>query len=128
MNYSQIVKATPALGELKKLRLPYSTARDVHKMHKTIEAEYKFFAEEEAKLINEYAEKDENGKPKVTPDGRVTFETLKNRNAYAEKLAELGKTDVKIEIPFISISAAEIGEQLIAPETIEALEEFIEFE
>lgn len=128
MNYSQIIKAVPALGELKKLRLPYATARDIHKMYKTLEAEYQFFAQEEAKLIRELAAKDEKGNPKVSSDGRITFADMGARNEYGKRLAELGATDAQIEIPFITISAEEIGEQLIAPETIEALEGFITFE
>ena len=118
----------PALAELKKMRLPYDTARDVHKMYKTLEAEYQFFAQEEEKLIAEYAEKDKNGKPKITDNGRVTFADIKTKIAYSERLAELGATDAKVEIPFISLSGSDIGEQRIAPETIEALEDFITFE
>lgn len=128
MNYSKIIKAMPALAELKKLRLPYDTARDVHKMHKTLEAEYQFFAQEEEKLIKEYAEKDKSGKPKISESGRITFSNIKAKIAYSERLAELGNTDAKIEIPFISLSGSDIGGQLIAPETIEALEDFITFE
>ena len=125
MNYSQIIKAAPALGELKKLRLPYTTARDIHKMYKTLEAEYQFFAQE---LIRELAAKDEKGNPKVSSDGRITFADIATRDEYHKRLAELGETDAQIEIPFITISAEEIGEQLIAPETIGALEGFITFE
>ena len=128
MNYSQIIKAAPALGELKKLRLPYTTARDIHKMYKTLEAEYQFFAQEEAKLIKELAAKDGKGNPKVSGDGRITFADIATRDEYHKRLAELGETDAQIEIPFITISAEEIGEQLIAPETIGALEGFITFE
>ena len=128
MNYSQIIKATPALAELRKLRLPYAAARDIHKMYKTLEAEYQFFAQEEAKLIKVHAAKDDKGAPKVSENGRITFENLKAKAAYSEKLAELGATDAKIELPFITLSAEAIGEQLIAPETIDALEGFIAFE
>jgi len=128
MNYSQIIKATPALAELKRLRLPYAAARDIHKMYKTLEAEYQFFAQEEAKLIKEYAAKDEKGNPQITESGRITFESVSAKAAYSEKLAELGTTDANIEIPFITLSAEAIGEQLIAPETIDALEGFITFE
>lgn len=128
MNYSQIIKAVPAIGELKRLRLPYATARDIHKMYKTLEAEYQFFAQEEAKLIRELAAKDEKGNPKVSSDGRITFADIATRDEYHKRLAELGETDAQIEIPFITISAEEIGEQLIAPETIGALEGFITFE
>lgn len=128
MNYSQIIKAAPAIGELKKLRLPYATARDVHKLHKLLESEYQFFAQEEAKLIKELAAKDGKGNPKVSGDGRITFADMEARNEYGKRLAELGATDAQIEIPFITISAEEIGEQLIAPETIGALEDFITFE
>lgn len=128
MNYSQIIKAVPAIGELKRLRLPYATARDIHKMYKTLEAEYQFFAQEEAKLIRELAAKDEKGNPKVSSDGRITFADMEARNEYGKRLAELGATDAQIEIPFITISAEAIGEQLIAPETIGVLEDFITFE
>ena len=97
-------------------------------MYKTLEAEYQFFAQEEAKLIRELAANDEKGNPKVSSDGRITFADIATRDKYHKRLAELGETDAQIEIPFITISAEEIGEQLIAPETIGALEGFITFE
>ena len=128
MNYSQIIKAIPALVELKKMRLPYSIARDIHKMHKTFEAEFQFFAQEEAKLVNEYATKDENGNPRITNEGRVSFENMEIKNKYSARIAELGATDAKIEIPTIKLTSADIGNELISAKTIEALEGVITFE
>lgn len=128
MNYSKIVKAMPALVELKKMRLPYDIARDVYKMYKMLEVEYQFFAQEESKLVREYAEKDENGNPKVSANGTITFPNIKTKIEYSERLAELGATDSKAEVSFISISGPDIGGQLITPETIGALEGFVIFE
>ena len=128
MNYSQIIKAIPALVELKKMRLPYSIARDIHKMHKTFEAEFQFFAQEEAKLVNEYATKDENGNPRITNEGRVSFENIETKNRYSARIAELGAMDAEIEIPAIKLTSADIGNELISAKTIEALEGVITFE
>ena len=128
MNYAKIVKAMPALVELKKMRLPYDTARDVYKMYKVVETEYQFFAQEEGKLVMEYAAKDENGNPKIAANGTITFPNIKTKIAYSERLAELGATDSKAEISCISVSGSDMGGQLITPETICDLEGFVIFE
>lgn len=128
MNYSQIIKAIPALGELKKIRLPYTTARDIHRLDKALESEFQFFAQEEAKLISDYAAKDGNGKPAVTGEGRITFENAEAKAKYQERIAELGALDAKIDIPTISLSSKDIGNELISAKTIEALEGIITFE
>ena len=127
MNYSQIIKAMPALGEVEKLRLPYPIARDIHRILQTFAAEYQFFAQEEAKLINELGAKDENGNPQIA-DGRITFESVEAKNKYNERITELGETDANVEIPCVTLTAAELGDERISANTIEALDGIINFE
>ena len=127
MNYSQIVKAFPALAELKKLRLPYAKARDIHKAHKALESEFQFFAAEEAKLINEFAAKGENGTPQIA-DGRITFANAETKSKYIARITELETTEADVEIPCVTLTGAEIGDELISAKTIEALECIITFE
>lgn len=126
MNYSRIVKATPALAEMENLRLPYPVARDIHKIRQALAPEYQFFAKEEAKLIKELAAKDENGNPQIA-DGRITFESVEDKDKYNKRIAELGETDAGVEIPCITLTSAEIGDERISAKTIEALEGIINF-
>lgn len=128
MKYEKIIKAAPALGELKRLRLPYATARDIYTAHKTLEAEFSFYLEEERKLVSEFAVKDENGNPKITSGGFVSFSNIAERNKYNERRAELCDMDANIELPTIKLTVEEMGNQLISPETMEALEGIVIFE
>ena len=127
MNYSQIIKATPALTDLKQLRLPYSVARDIYIAHKKLDTEFLFFVQEEKKLVDALAAKDADGNPIISPSGRVSFPDVEAKNKYEKLRAELGAQEIEIELPTITLSCDDFGEQLISPETIEALENIISF-
>lgn len=127
MTYESIIKVFPAIKELRKLRLPYDKTKVIYDMRKLLEPEYNFFLEEEAKLINEFSSKNENGEPRITSNGLIMFDTLKDRQRYNEKIEELRKTDCEIPIRNITITKDDIGKQLIAEETLENLEGFVTF-
>lgn len=128
MTYASIVKAFPAIGELRKMMLPYQKSKKINNLRKEIEAEHQFFGQEEMKLVREYAEKDESGNPKVLDGGRITFGSAERMNEYARKIAELKATESDVEFSAVTLTEKDMGECAIAPETIEALEGFVIFE
>lgn len=128
MNYLKIVKSMSALQEMMQMRLPYAKAKVVYKTYKNFEDEYKFFVQEEIKLVNEFAAKDEQGKPIVYKDGTVKFDNIESKNKYEAKLSELGDLKSDIQIKPIILTETDIGEQIISPEIMGKLEGIISFE
>lgn len=128
MNYLKIVKSMSALQEMMQMRLPYAKAKVMYKIYKIFEDEYKFFVQEEIKLVNEFAAKDEQGKPIVYKDGTVKFDNIESKNKYEAKLSELGALESDIQVKPIVLKEADIGEQVISPETMGKLEGIISFE
>lgn len=128
MNYLKIVKSMSALQEMMQMRLPYAKAKVMYKIYKNFEDEYKFFVQEEIKLVNEFAAKDEQGKPIVYKDGTVKFDNIESKNKYEAKLSELGALKSDIQIKPIVLTEVDIGEQIISPEIMGKLEGIISFE
>ena len=128
MNYMKIVNSMSALQGMTQMRLPYAKARDIYKMYKKFEEEYNFFIQEEIKLVNEFGEKDEQGKPIVYKNGTVKFSDIESKNKYEAKLTELGAQESDIQVKPIGLKEADIGEQVISPETMCKLEGIISFE
>ena len=128
MNYLKIVKSMSALQEMMQMRLPYAKAKVMYKIYKNFEDEYKFFVQEEIKLVNEFAAKDEQGKPIVYKDGTVKFDNIESKNKYEAKLSELGDLKSDIQIKPIVLTEVDIGEQIISPEIMGKLEGIISFE
>lgn len=117
-----------ALQEMMQMRLPYAKAKVMYKIYKNFEDEYKFFVQEEIKLVNEFAAKDEQGKPIVYKDGTVKFDNIESKNKYEAKLSELGALKSDIQIKPIVLTEVDIGEQIISPEIMGKLEGIISFE
>ena len=128
MNYMKIVNSMSALQGMPQMRLPYAKARDIYKMYKKFEEEYNFFIQEEIKLVNEFGEKDEQGKPIVYKNGTVKFSDIESKNQYEAKLTEVGAQESDIQVKPIVLKEADIGEQVISPETMGKLEGIISFE
>lgn len=128
MNYSKLTQAIRPLNEVRKLKLPYAKAKQVYKLFKVFESEFSFFQQEEAKLIETYALKGEDGKPKMDAPGIITFENIEDKNAYLGEMEKLSTAEVDIEIPRIVLTEEDIGNQIVTPEMLEKLEEIIIFE
>ena len=128
MNYMKIANSMSALKEITQLRLPYVKARDVYRIYKAFEEEYNFFAQEEIKLVSEFAEKDANGNPCVTSNGVIKFKDATTKMEYVAKFSELGLQESDMKFKPVILYAEEIGEQIISPETINRLEGIISFE
>ena len=128
MKYSQIVKITPALDELRKLHIPYGKARDIHRIYKRLETEFTFFAQEESKLVKKYAIKGENGEPLITENGFISFADMNAKKKYSEEIAKLNELETEISITPVTLTADEIGEQTMRPDSIDKLEGVIIFD
>lgn len=98
MKINELLNAYPALNRLydKKFK-DYNTVRRIVKLKNTVDTEIKFYSEQERKLVEQYALRDEYGNPKITDGNKVEFENTETKYAYDEEIKKLIDVDVAIE-------------------------------
>ena len=99
-NQELINFANTALGDK---HMPVKISYAIHKNAAAIEPALKAYDEVRKGLINQYAEKDGDGKP-IVEDGKYTIE---NAEAFNADIAELNAEEAEIEIQKVSISEFE---------------------
>lgn len=102
MKLYEIVNAKNAFKQLTGLRFTsFSKSRDIAKTYIRIDEEYKFFVDEQLKLINEHVARDENNKPKIQ-NGNFVFDNMEAKQHYEVDLQMLLDTEmadfVKIDL------------------------------
>ena len=83
--------------------LPVRISYAIHKNAASIEPALKAYDEVRKKLIEQYAEKDGEGKP-IIADGKYIIE---NAEAFNADMAELNTEEVEIEVHKVSVSEFE---------------------
>lgn len=127
MTYLAIVKAIPALDELKKMSFPVAKAKDIFQLRKKLESERVFFAEEERKLIEQFAARNEDGEP-IIEGTKISFDNEADCTEYCRRMSDLSNTDSELPIDTVILSVKDFGHQKISPELLENLEGFVELE
>ena len=121
MKQEKINRAYNSLSKLVEYNLPLKKARGIYKLMKSVEDAYQFAANEERKYLSEY-------KGVIKDDNTITFETPTDCSAFQDRLAELIRMDVDIEIDTVVLTEQDIGEQKLMPMDIYNLEGFVIFE
>jgi hypothetical protein len=90
-----------------------------------IEEEYKFFVDEQLKIINEHVARDENNKPKIQ-NGNFIFDNMEEKQHYEVDLQMLLDTDIA---DFVKIDLSEKDfikpTDIPTPDTMIQLDSFI---
>lgn len=120
MKYGDVIRAYRAVGELKALKLPYKKARAVYEAAKQLETEFTFYAEQERKEVNEYAQKGADGKP-IINGSRITFVSGDDARDYAEAIRTLNETEIQAEIKRVTLTDEDLADGNITAEAIDAL-------
>ena len=102
LSNERIVNTINVLGELSNAKLPVKVAYAITKNINKINSDLKAYNEEKAKLIDKYAEKDEEGKLKADEYGNVTLkeEYIQDWN---RDIAELLSIENEIDIHMINL-------------------------
>lgn len=130
MKLKNILEANLPLKRLSEKRLAsYKKMRELVKLRKTVEQEVEFYATEEAKCVDAYAEKDSKGNPLFLEDGRLRLKDADAKVAFEKEISALRETDIDGVTP-ITISETDFLDALDFPTTNEmiALECIINFE
>lgn len=104
--------------------LPLKGAYKINKIRKTVEKESEFYGEKFQEIINEYAQRNEQGEFKFSEDGSqilIQDGKIEECNKALEDLQKL-----EIEIDNYGLTLEDLGDNLeCTPEELEALMPFI---
>jgi len=120
---NDILNNAEIFRELSTKSLPVKTAFKVARLIRELDKENITFDESRRQIIEKYAERDENGIIKQTPEGNIQLQPDKIEECNNE-LVELLNTTIEINVDKISIDALE--DIKITPAQMINLEAFIE--
>ena len=121
LSNERIVNTINTLGKLNNTQLPIKVAYAISKNVNKIESELKVYNTEKAKLIDKYAEKDEEGKLKADEYGNVTLkeEYIQDWN---RDIAELLSIENEIDIHMIQLDDLLNSDYSISPAELAAID------
>lgn len=94
MILNDVLKSSKAVTELSQKHLSdFAAAYAIANLKKAVDSDVEFFVNEEKKMAEKYAKKDENGKPMISQDGRITFVDVKDANSFNEEHIKLANTE-----------------------------------
>lgn len=130
MKLKQVIQAKDAIVRLTEKRFTdYKKVRELVKLRKSVETEFDFYAAEEKKAVDTYAEISEKGTPAFLPDGRLKLKDEKSKIAFETEIKALLDTDVDTIEP-ITISEKDFRscEDIPTPDDMILLEELVVFD
>ena len=119
----QYITAFTAAKELAQREFDYKTAYAIMRLRQRIQPQCEFYADEEAKIISDYAKRDEKGNMIIENNERFVFACPEKAKEYAERVKALGMTEVEDFDPVLHAPEP----VSIKPIHLEALESFIVF-
>lgn len=107
----------------------FSVSYKIAKAAKLVDEQNAFYVEEEGKIIEHYAVKDEEtGLVKIIDGNRISFANQDDAMNFNKEINELQQTEVEIFDPIdIHISDFRSGDMDLTPSDILALEGFVNF-
>ena len=127
MTILEALNAIPATSELKQRKLPFGKSKALFQLRKALENTREFYVEEEKKLIDAYAAKTADGQPDVKGES-IQFGSMEDKVAFLNARDELLSSDCGIDLPPITLTESDFGDQPISTETLEGMGGFIEIE
>lgn len=107
----------------------FSVSYKIAKAAKSLDEQSKFYAEEERKIVDQYAVKDEKtGQIKIIDGNRISFKDQEDAINFNKEITKLQQTEVDIFDPIdIHMSDFRTGDMDLTPSDILALEGFVNF-
>ena len=130
MKLITIINAKEALNRLTEKHFSnFKVARKLVALRKAVDAEVDFYAEQEKKAVDLYAEKDENGNPVFLGEGRLKLKDNDAKIAFEGEVKKLLDTEVDdIDPVLLRESDFRSTDDLPTPGDMIALEGFVTFE
>ena len=127
MKLIEILNANEALKKLANAKFnSFKKAYELSKLRKQVDEEVNFYIEEEKKIVEAYASKDENGTPIFLDGGRIKLDSVEAKNSFEKDINELRNLEID-KISKVSISPSDFKDDIPTPNEILALEVLIDF-
>lgn len=126
----EIINVSKVLKDLTTKRFNnFSVSYKIAKAAKLVDEQNAFYIEEERKIVEQYAVKDEEtGQVKIIDGNRISFANQDDAMNFNKEINELQQTEVEIFDPIdIHISDFRSGDMDLTPSDILALEGFVNF-
>lgn len=123
MTLRECVKAYTALNTLMDKECGFKTAYAFSKLHAILKPSVEFFIEKEQELVNEFAEKNDDGTVCMLNSSQFKIAPNKDPLDFARRHDELENVDMGEEITKMSVHAPDS----ISASNIIALEGFLDF-
>ena len=130
MKLKTLIEANEPLKRLTDKRFAsYKKMRELVRLRKALEQEIDFYAAEEKKAVNVYAETDDKGTPLFLPDGRLRLRDAEAKIAFETEIEALLNTEIDGISP-VTLTEKDFlsSEDLPTASDMIALEAIIEFE
>lgn len=118
----EILKSADVLNDLVARQLKAKTAYHVARLAREVNREAQLFEEERTKLVEKYAEKDENNKLKIGENGNISV-AKENLENYVKEITELTKSEIELNVEPLELS--DLGEEDFTAQQMENLMAFI---
>ena len=127
MKLIEILNANEALKKLANSKFnSLKKAYELSKLRKQVDEEVNFYIEEEKKIVEAYASKDENGTPIFLEGGRIKLDSVEAKNNFEKDINELRNLEID-KISKVSISPSDFKDDIPTTNEILALEVLIDF-
>lgn len=124
VNFSKISQVKASCEKLKDIKMSIKTAYKLSKLSNLLDNEIAFYQEQYKKIIDLYAEKDENGNYKFVDENqqniKIQSDKVKEASSAFEELQNL-----EVELPDIYFTLDEFEKIEITPEDISGIIDFI---
>ena len=127
---AEILKVSKVFKNLTTKRFNnFSISYKIAQASKSLDEQNKFYAEEERKIVDQYAVKDEKtGQVKIIDGNRITFKDQEDAMNFNKEIIQLQQTEVDIFDPIdIHLSDFRSGDMDLTPSDILDLEGFVNF-
>lgn len=121
LSNERIVNTINVLGDLNNAKLPVKVAYAITKNINKIDIELKSYNEEKTKLINKYAEKDQEGKLKADEDGNVVLKE-EHIEDWNRDIKELLSIENEVDIHMIQLDDLLNSNYDISPAELAAID------
>jgi hypothetical protein len=129
MKLNNVLNSATALTALtKKHFVNFKIIHDIVMLKKKCDEEYNFIIAQERELIDKYADKDEKGQAKTTPEGLVIFKNVQDRDTFESEVSKLKDTDIP-DLKAITIKASDFKstDEMPTPDEMIQLEGVVDF-
>ncbi len=129
MKLIEVLNALIPLRALTEARFTsFKKSRELALVRKKVEFEGDFYAKEEKKIVEAYAEKNEAGEPIVLEGGRIKLKDIESKIAFDKEITDLRNTEVD-DITKVELKESDFADtsKIPTPYELIALEAVIEF-